>query len=107
MTHAPPLPHLFPFCILDQKWKNISLNKNEKTIKKALLTTYSELYATVPSFAILDQVKNIPDKPSYEDCLATAGEVWKGITAKCSELGCKYKKKLETDTTALGSVSSK
>lgn len=86
---------------LDAKWKNISSNKNDKTIKKALLTTYSELYATIPSFAILDQMDSIPDLPSYDQCLTTAEEVWKGISGKCQELGCKYNKKLEADKTAL------
>eukprot|EP00092_Neocalanus_flemingeri_P086278 GFUD01108693.1.p1 GENE.GFUD01108693.1~~GFUD01108693.1.p1 ORF type:complete len:742 (-),score=162.00 GFUD01108693.1:40-2265(-) len=86
---------------LDAKWKNISANKNDKTMKKALLATYSELYATIPSFAILDQIDSIPDFPIYDELLATAGDIWKGITSKCQELGCKYSKKLESDQTAL------
>ena len=28
--------------------------------------------------------------------------MWKGITSKCQELGCRYSKKLESDQTALG-----
>jgi len=86
---------------LDAKWKNISRNRNEKTITKALLTTFSELYATIPSLAILDHVEDIPDSPTFEDCVNTAGEVWKGIDSKCGELGCEYDKKLEEDNSAL------
>ena len=87
---------------LDGKWSDLAGRRDGRTLRAALLETYRELYATIPSFAVLDQVQAIPDLPSYEDILTLNAGVWKGIRSKCAELGCKYSRKLEKDYTILG-----
>ena len=87
---------------LDAKWKETAGNRTDTNIKNVLMTTYSEMYLQVPTLAIMKVMDDIPDLPVKDDLISLNAKVWKSIRKDCVDLGCKYKKSMETDMTKIG-----
>ena len=87
---------------LDAKWKETAGNRTDTNLKNVLMTTYSEMYLQVPTLAIMKVMDDIPELPVKDDLISLNAKVWKSIRKDCVDLGCKYKKSMETDMTKIG-----
>merc|ERR1712226_698547 len=59
------------------------------------------MYLQVPTLAIMKGMDDILELPVKDDLISLNAKVWKSIRKDCVDLGCKYKKAMETDMTKI------
>ena len=92
--------------ISDNKFRETSGNRTDKTLKNVLLSTFSGMFGGIPSLAIDKALKDISEDPVKDDLSSLNQKIFSSMEKDCRELGCTFTSDLKTNISALGTATA-